>query len=1448
MADQSDELTQFRNAAKALYQQGQYADAIKAATAAVQLGIHLHGQGDPSVAEDFGFLGLIYKAAGIYDRAEECYRYAIDTLRSTKGNDAKELANHLNNLGVLYKLLGRFADAAPLYQDALRLRQATFGEHSLEVINSRSNIAALFEAAGNEDAALSEYIQAMELARSVGEDAHPFVTTILNNLGSLYGRRGQWSLAEPLLREAVERSASDNGATHPRTGMMQINLGEALLRQGRPSEAGEIFLQALTSLRATLGDDHERVTFVKQSLTEAIRALTLQLDTECPSPDPVLAKRERDNLATFTSALKTIEPPPETAEEVQSANAPGGEEVTLSFDISQVDESLRPAVMQAFNAFNQTGRIAPFEALVQKHPELRPVIESVVAQIRTASGKVMGSGIPELLAAISAATDADERAALCRKALPLVSRDDRPDIWFFLQWTLAGTLASSTGTDKEKSIEDAIAAMLAALSVDRTCVPPASWASALSSLGQMYGQRVRGDPVENIERAIEAFAEALTIPEHRADIGLHAATQNNLANAYVARRRGERDDNLSRAVFLLEQVLRVTPRDISPDEWARTQNNLGAACMKFQRRDVVSNRERAIEALQQALAVRTRERNAEKWAETMVNIGHAWRRRLAGQRRHNLAEARASYRNALKVWTRESDPDKHIMMLNMLAVTCLEDRDAAEFSLGPSFVEPELLIPITNEELQTIASDYPELAELVDARRDGRDQVTSVTLRELQLARSIMALCLIERAVDRKRFLAHHPELESVQAQSVIELAQANLGTTGIGDFGEAALALLEESHLFARWISLGLDAALRERIEFEELDEHASRLAAKLWALSPEDADAMRLITEAVQADEMAIGRFGAVSSELQRRRFLPNMRARMTAILAAIISRQTVATELAIVGMNVILQRKKVEGELWSRFRGVTNHPADDAASQMYAELLLTRRRIAEKILSGAADEGSSAFQRHLLNLRIKEQRLEMELTEFMPAADLGARLSLIEGRAVADAMPRGSALVEFLRLPLTFTDDDTVPENRYLGAVLLADKPELPLLIDLGSAEAIDSLVAETRSALTGDVDLPSSLQGKVEHPKLARPFLEAGRQLRNKVFDPVCEALAGARIVYLSPDGDLARLPFAILPTSGDQYLIDSYEFRYVGAGRDLLRFRSPRPARCALPLVVADPDFDLKGADASPHRVFFFEDLFGGISSIANPKDRPLEKPDLKFGPLKWGRDEGRTVAQRLGVKPVVGKGALKKAVMECRSPWILHLATHGIFLEDRETPPRSSDDTLAHRVGMRIVPRHEDPLMLSWLLFAGANRWLHREPVPDDAGNCVITAMEAATMSLHNTELVVLSACETGLGVIKVGEGVLGLRRAFAFAGARSVIMTLWEVPDRSTRDIVVKFYALALSGSVDRASALREAQLALKKQRPDPYFWGAIVCEGEPGPLAAMKGQRKTQQRRSEK
>ena len=152
---------------------------------------------------------------------------------------------------------------------------------------------------------------------------------------------------------------------------------------------------------------------------------------------------------------------------------------------------------------------------------------------------------------------------------------------------------------------------------------------------------------------------------------------------------------------------------------------------------------------------------------------------------------------------------------------------------------------------------------------------------------------------------------------------------------------------------------------------------------------------------------------------------------------------------------------------------------------------------------------------------------------------------------------------------------------------------------------------------------------------------------------------------------------------------------------------------------------------------------------------------------------------------------------------------------------------------MRLVPRHEDPLLRSWLVLAGVNRWLQRQSLPKEAGNCVLTGADAATLDLANTELVVLSACESGLGVVKVGEGVLGLQRAFVLAGARTLIMSLWQVPDQQTRELMVDFYDRVLQHDEERAEALRAAQLGIKKRYPDPFYWGAFVCRGDPGPLA---------------
>jgi CHAT domain-containing protein len=143
----------------------------------------------------------------------------------------------------------------------------------------------------------------------------------------------------------------------------------------------------------------------------------------------------------------------------------------------------------------------------------------------------------------------------------------------------------------------------------------------------------------------------------------------------------------------------------------------------------------------------------------------------------------------------------------------------------------------------------------------------------------------------------------------------------------------------------------------------------------------------------------------------------------------------------------------------------------------------------------------------------------------------------------------------------------------------------------------------------------------------------------------------------------------------------------------------------------------------------------------------------------------------------------------------------------------------------------ENPLIRSGLALAGANIGLRGEaPMSTDDG--LLTAEDVTGLDLAGTEFVVLSACETGLGAVRTGEGVFGLRRAFALAGARTLIISLWKVPDEATRELMAHLYRLLLAGR-GRAQALREAQLAMKARYPDPYYWGAFICQGDPSPLS---------------
>ena len=304
------------------------------------------------------------------------------------------------------------------------------------------------------------------------------------------------------------------------------------------------------------------------------------------------------------------------------------------------------------------------------------------------------------------------------------------------------------------------------------------------------------------------------------------------------------------------------------------------------------------------------------------------------------------------------------------------------------------------------------------------------------------------------------------------------------------------------------------------------------------------------------------------------------------------------------------------------------------------------------------------------------------------------------------------------------------------------------------------------------------------------------------------------------------------------------------------------------MVVADPDFDLETVRASePAQVKtgFWSRLLGRDKETTATRAQPIailasasrspgatlpdldrDRSDYHFVRLPGTRVEGERVAALLGVSPWLDSSALEGLIKTvCRSPRILHLATHGFFLPDQERDPNrdgrglgfdfgefaGAKDSLARLSG----PMMENPMLRSGLALAGANTWLKRGELPETAEDGLLTAEDVTGLDLLATELVVLSACETGLGQVHVGEGVFGLRRAFVLAGAKTLVMSLWKVPDEPTRELMEDFYGRLLAGR-GRAEALREAQLAMKAKYPDPFYWGAFICQGDPSPLGRVR------------
>jgi CHAT domain-containing protein len=226
---------------------------------------------------------------------------------------------------------------------------------------------------------------------------------------------------------------------------------------------------------------------------------------------------------------------------------------------------------------------------------------------------------------------------------------------------------------------------------------------------------------------------------------------------------------------------------------------------------------------------------------------------------------------------------------------------------------------------------------------------------------------------------------------------------------------------------------------------------------------------------------------------------------------------------------------------------------------------------------------------------------------------------------------------------------------------------------------------------------------------------------------------------------------------------------------------------------------------------------------------------LPWPPLPGTRKEAETIYRLLPqAQLLLGPAATKQVLLTLDTPGILHIATHGFFREDDGAPTSTLAESRLGALGETgPLQRSPDPLLRSGLVLAGASA--QQTPSgPLRREETLITALELAGLDLWRTQLVVLSACDTGRGDIKLGQGVYGLRRALVIAGAEALVASLWKVNDESTRQFMETYYRNLLAGE-GRTSALRQAMRAFRRQQPHPYFWAPFIALGKDTPLQGL-------------
>ncbi|MBK8956468.1 MAG: CHAT domain-containing protein [Saprospiraceae bacterium] len=472
----------------------------------------------------------------------------------------------------------------------------------------------------------------------------------------------------------------------------------------------------------------------------------------------------------------------------------------------------------------------------------------------------------------------------------------------------------------------------------------------------------------------------------------------------------------------------------------------------------------------------------------------------------------------------------------------------------------------------------------------------------------------------------------------------------------------------------------------------------------------------------------------------------------------------------------------------------------SAEYAKPILARTNV--DVLEAQSNELEKAISRHL-----KEYDLAIQQTGW---------------QAVQEALAPGEVSIEFVKYP--YYERGNLTDKIMYAAIVLKAKNKTenqPIFVPLFEESSLDSLFQSKASRKADYVNQIYTLANRGAHTNQER-----GRSLYELIWKPLEKELEGEKTIYFSVTGLLHRIQMGAISINENEMLADRYQLRSMNSTRQLvipeLKNRTGQTA-----LLLGGLIFDLDSLQFSSKNL---------IVSHSNTSNR-FANIDSTLRGGSWNslpgtEKEVKAIHQiflgvgmqaQLKTKNEATEAYFKTLGIQSPSPNFLHIATHGYFFPDAQKEVGNNEP---------IFKMSEHPMLRSGLILSGGNAgWQGKRPLGEGEDG-VLTAYEISQMNLSNTELVVLSACETGLGDIQGNEGVYGLQRAFKIAGAKYIIMSLWQVPDKQTSMLMITFYKkwLEAEGSptgekkMSIPDAFHAAQKELRDLGFDPYQWAGFV------------------------